>query len=211
MRGRRAAEETDLEREPSIPFERVRVLPAARAAEPDQLEQLVVLEPETFFVPEVDPEPEPEREPEPAADPEPEAVAVDAPTEVVRAVVAEPRPEPEPEPEPEPVAAAARPAVASVASESRRSVDWPRRAQELESEPAVTPLPVAPQVASAPWSWNVWNLERVVRERDASNEEPEFLLLYLRDYASPSGMLPPDFDGLVRESFGDLLAAPLTP
>ena len=33
------------------------------------------------------------------------------------------------------------------------------------------------------------------------------LLVYLRDFASPEGVLPTDFDALVRESFGDLLAA----
>jgi hypothetical protein len=96
---------------------------------------------------------------------------------------AEPRPEPEAVREPEPAA---------------------EQASEGEPEPEPEPVPVD----SAPWSWNVWNLERVVRERASENEELQFLLLYLRDYASPSGMLPPDFDGLVRESFGDLLAAP---
>jgi hypothetical protein len=31
--------------------------------------------------------------------------------------------------------------------------------------------------------------------------------MYLRDFASPEGRLPSDFDELVRESFGDLVAA----
>jgi hypothetical protein len=79
---------------------------------------------------------------------------------------------------------------------------------QAAAAPALLPEETALPVEAAPWSWNVWNLERVVRERAPSNEELQFLLLYLRDYASPSGMLPPDFDGLVRESFGDLLAAP---
>jgi hypothetical protein len=33
-------------------------------------------------------------------------------------------------------------------------------------------------------------------------------LHYLREYAGPDGMLPLDFDGLVRESFGELLGTP---
>ena len=39
-------------------------------------------------------------------------------------------------------------------------------------------------------------------ERD---EERSFLLVYLRDFASPEGTLPVDFDLLVRESFAELL------
>ncbi len=30
--------------------------------------------------------------------------------------------------------------------------------------------------------------------------------MYLRDFAGADGLLPLDFDGLVRDSFGDLLA-----
>ena len=29
--------------------------------------------------------------------------------------------------------------------------------------------------------------------------------MYLREFAGPDGMLPTDFDGLVRDAFGDLL------
>ena len=38
------------------------------------------------------------------------------------------------------------------------------------------------------------------------DEERSFLLLYLRDFAGPDGLLPAHFDGLVRDSFGDLIA-----
>jgi hypothetical protein len=62
-------------------------------------------------------------------------------------------------------------------------------------------------VALEPRRWNVWELDRVLRERGDGHEEQEFLLLYLRDYADAEGLLPLDFDGLVRESFGDLLRA----
>jgi hypothetical protein len=62
---------------------------------------------------------------------------------------------------------------------------------------------------SAPREWNLWELERLVREHPTGDplvdEERAFLLVYLRDFASANGVLPVDFDGLVRESFGDLL------
>jgi hypothetical protein len=56
--------------------------------------------------------------------------------------------------------------------------------------------------------WNVWELDRAARESGRTSEERDFLLLYLRDYAGPDGLLPLDFDALVRESFGDLLGTP---
>ena len=58
---------------------------------------------------------------------------------------------------------------------------------------------------SAPMQWNVWSLERVAREQAADNEELSFLVIHLRDYASPEGLLPIELDGLVRQSFGSLL------
>jgi hypothetical protein len=204
---RRRGESEHVEHEPSIPFEHVRVLPAApppRPVEPEpEPEPAVAREPETVVF-EAPTEPEPE--------PEPEPVAAEAPTRIE--TVDEPaQPEPEAEPEPEP-AAKPEPALAPVAG-------WPTRRAERDpvpvavgasaqaaTAPALLPEAEPLSVSTAPWSWNVWNLERVVRERAPANEELQFLLLYLRDYASPSGMLPPDFDGLVRESFGDLLAAP---
>jgi hypothetical protein len=47
----------------------------------------------------------------------------------------------------------------------------------------------------------------LVRERGAEDEERAVLLVYLRDFATPEGTLPVDFDGLVRESFSELLTA----
>ena len=41
----------------------------------------------------------------------------------------------------------------------------------------------------------------------ARDEERSFLLMYLREFASPDGVLPVDFDAVVRESFGDALDA----
>ena len=54
---------------------------------------------------------------------------------------------------------------------------------------------------------DVWNLERLVRERAGGNEELSFLVVSLREYANPEGLLPVDLDGLIRESFGDLLTS----
>jgi hypothetical protein len=91
----------------------------------------------------------------------------------------EPQPEPEPEPEPEPPPAAER----------------------------VVELPVPAE----PREWNLWELERIAREAAgadaARDEERSFLLMYLREFADPDGMLPVTFDPLVRETFGDALGA----
>jgi hypothetical protein len=60
-----------------------------------------------------------------------------------------------------------------------------------------------------PREWNVWELERLAREetRQAGGaDELSYLLLHLRRFATPGGDLPPEFDGLVRASFGPLLA-----
>jgi hypothetical protein len=87
-----------------------------------------------------------------------------------------PQPPPEPEPEPEP---------------------------ELPPAAAVIPM-------GGPRQWNVLDLERVAREHAGgdpiADEERTFLLLYLRDFAGPDGLLPVGFDDLVRQSFGGLVA-----
>ena len=47
---------------------------------------------------------------------------------------------------------------------------------------------------------------RVVCGSDAVGDvERTYLLMYLREYADAGGSLPVDFDGLVRDSFGDLV------
>jgi hypothetical protein len=86
--------------------------------------------------------------------------------------------------------------------------------------PAVVTLPkrapVSPAVVSLderrrsePQEWNVWELERLARgeARRAPEraDELQFLLVSLRQFAEPGGLLPTEFDGLVRESFGGLL------
>jgi hypothetical protein len=78
------------------------------------------------------------------------------------------------------------------------------RSPQLEREPEPEPE----LVAEAPREWNLWELERLARDHTtddvATNEERAYLLIYLREFAGPDGSLPADFDGLVRDAFGDL-------
>jgi outer membrane biosynthesis protein TonB len=141
-----------------------------------------------------------EPEPAPAAVVEPSFTAV-TPSEHVRVLRPEPEPESEPEPEPEPERqpepAAERPPLAAVPE----------------------PVPAAPEpstvvpigVGAGPRRWNLWDLERLTREHAggdvARDEERQFLLMYLREFADADGLLPVDFDGLVRDSFGELVGS----
>jgi len=122
------------------------------------------------------------------AEPEPVPVAV--------AVLAAP-PEPEAEPEPEPV------------PEPPRLAPVPLPEPEPELEPELPPAAAVIRIGG-PRQWNVWDLERVAREHSGgdpiADEERTFLLMYLRDFAGPDGLLPVDFDDLVRQSFGGLVA-----
>src|SRR5437764_5585555 len=89
----------------------------------------------------------------------------------------------------------------------------PEAPAPLQPEPPPDPEPELPPAAEqheiAPREWNVWELERIARERAADdvvrNEERAYLLMYLREFATADGILPADFDALVRESFGDAL------
>jgi hypothetical protein len=101
----------------------------------------------------------------------------------------------EPEPVPYPVA---------VEVEVAREAEL---APEPEPEPAPAAVGAEPLGEPEPQRWNIWDLERAVRESGEVSEEQEFLLLYLRDYADPDGLLPFDFDELVRDSFRDALTA----
>jgi outer membrane biosynthesis protein TonB len=133
----------------------------------------------------------------------PVAAGVPGPVEPIAFVEPEPEPEPDPEPEPHP----------------ERDPDpepepepQPDPEPQPEPEPPVEPEPVAAASATndAPREWNLWELERLAGERAGENptrdEEWAFLLMYLRDFANPDGVLPVDFDALVRDSFGDLIA-----
>ena len=138
--------------------------------------------------PEADAEPEPELEPEPAPQPDVEPPEPEPELEPARALASVPNPEPEPEPEPE----------AELEQE-----------QEQEQGPRSTVVPIG--VSAEPQIWNLGDLERLTREASGSDavrdEERTFLLMYLREFAGPDGLLPIDFDGLVRDSFGELVGA----
>jgi hypothetical protein len=143
-----------------------------------------------------------EREPEPA----PEPVATPA-------LSAEPEEEPEPEapPAPEPARPAPAPAPPRVVATVPPEPELEREAAEPEAERAVVSLASR---RGGPREWNVWDLERLARERVsddvARNEERSYLLMYLREFANAEGVLPADFDGVVRETFGDVLDAAYT-
>jgi outer membrane biosynthesis protein TonB len=123
---------------------------------------------------------------EPAAPTEPEGPREpEAPPPVPPPAPLRPVPPPTPKPEPPPIVAA-RPA----APQEAPVVDLRRRAGQ-------------------PREWNLWDLERIAREeakRDPRRaEEWSYLFLHLRRFATADGVLPTEFDGLVRESFGGLL------
>jgi hypothetical protein len=96
-------------------------------------------------------------------------------------IVAVPPPPPEPEPQPEPE----------------------------EPEPDAARVVAFLPANEGPREWNLWELERAAREHAggdvARNEERSYLLMYLREFAGTDGVLPTDFDGLVRDAFGDVL------
>ena len=171
----------------------VRVLPQ----EPDPAAQPVVERPASEPAALVGASAAPERPPPPPESkrkPTP-SVRVEAPP--VERVVSKP---PEPEVEDQPVPAPKLPPAPVLAAAPE-----PEPERQREPEPVTAlPLPATPR------EWNLWDLERLSRERGSSDlsvsEERDYLLMYLRDFATPEGTLPADFDGLVRESFGELIA-----
>ena len=112
--------------------------------------------------------------------------------------------EPEPKPEPE-LAVSERSARAILASGPPPVQAPPQLVAEPEREPAPEP---APERSLAPREWNIWELQHLVRERldDDRHEEWAALIASLRDFARVDGTLPGEFDQLVRDSFGELLA-----
>jgi hypothetical protein len=91
---------------------------------------------------------------------------------------------PQPPPEPSIPPAAARAAPAAVVDLRRRATATARR-------------------------WNLWDLERLAQNElrlDPQRlQELSYLFVHMRQFASPDGTLPTEFDPLVRESLGDLL------
>jgi hypothetical protein len=118
--------------------------------------------------------------------------------------------EPEPAPAPAPPPVVMQPEPAPVPEPPLIAAAPPPPAPEPEPGPAASYL----SVDEEPREWNLWELERAARDHAsddvARNEERAYLLIYLREFAGPDGMLPSDFDGLVRDAFGDLLGAVAT-
>ena len=146
----------------------------------------------------------------------------DAPSEEIAApghaevVDAEPEAEavaqPEPRKEPE-LAVSERSARAILASGPPPIHEAPQPVPALEPESKPDPEP-PPDTGPAtldsdlPYEWNVWDLQRLVRDRpdDDRQEEWAATIASLRDFARADGTLPREFDELVRDSFGELLA-----
>ena len=206
-----AGEVTDVTPEPAE--ELLSAIVAVRSAEPDEPVVVPVeLEADSQATLADDPPKtewvdDPPRRPivasQPISEPEPPVAPL---TETEPEAGPAPKIAPVAEPEPEP-------AIAPV-----RLVAVP--APDPEPEPVATPEPLAESVPEPvviasfpqqPRAWNLWELERLVRSRAGDDplrdEEWSYLLVYLRDFASPEGVLPEEFDALVRESFGDLLEA----
>jgi Na+-transporting methylmalonyl-CoA/oxaloacetate decarboxylase gamma subunit len=151
-----------------------------------------------------------EEAPEEAVEPEVAREERPAPERHVRVLVPEPAPpaslivevEPEPEAAPEPVVLLAPPPP----------VPPPEPVMEpVRAAPEPEPVIALSLRDSRPRQWNLWELERLSRDRggrDASRDaERAALLMELRQFAAADGNLPVDFDALVRETFGELIAS----
>jgi hypothetical protein len=108
--------------------------------------------------------------------------------------------------EPEPVAE--RPEAPAAAPPRREPVP---AAGPVASAPSAPPAPAQAVPAARGSQWNVWELERATQGDPSPDSERAYertvLLMFLRDYASSDGQLPPEFDELVRDAFSELLAA----
>ena len=149
--------------------------------------------------------------------------------EPVPVAVAPEEPEAQPEPEPEPTVSerSARAILASgpppLPPEPAKATPKPARRRiverrpEPEAPPAPPPPPPEPEpepiVEGPPREWNLWELQRAVRGApdDERQEEWTALLIHLREFANADGDLPIEFDRLVRESCGSVLASEREP
>ena len=84
-------------------------------------------------------------------------------------------------------------------------------AAAAEQEAAAAPAAAAPPAAEGVrGSYNLVGLELLVAEHGAAfperQEEWSSYLYFLREFAAPDGSLPAGFDGLILDTFGELLA-----
>ena len=161
---------------------------------------------------EAEPEPEPEAELDAEVDVE-EAPASGEAGDAAGVLVPADDDELEPDLEPEPEPARDPPVLTVVPTPADEpELEPPGEADEEQHRDGadVVQFPV-PQGRR---EWNLWELERLARERagedPARDEEWAYLLMYLREFASSDGVLPADFDALVRESFAAAFETPGT-
>jgi capsular polysaccharide biosynthesis protein len=119
------------------------------------------------------------------------------------------------------VAAQAREAEAAAEVLERRTEELEEWASELDSRAEEQPPEEHPALAEpAPATeapgpagdgrWNLFALERLVEQH--GEEFPDRLdewssyLYFLREYANPDGSVPASFDGLIEDTFGELVA-----
>lgn len=93
----------------------------------------------------------------------------------------------------------------------QREQELDARAAELEQAAAEQPRPVVALVGDpGDGRFNLVTLERLVEEHRGEFPEraEEWLsyLYFLRDYAAPDGSVPASFDGLIQDTFGELVA-----
>ena len=206
--------------------EQARPIPPEPVPEPPTAPPMPEPEPEP-----TPPPPELPAPPAPKAQPEPPPPSRSAPAPASKEPVAKPEPGPVPI-EPVPPATGAEPG--GDRSRRRFPLRRRPPARETHDRipprpelvpPSAPTAPIAPEPSPAPGEpaavvpfrrstfmpreWNLWELERLARDEGRRNpargQEWSFLFLHLRQFAGPDGVLPADFDGLVRESFGELL------
>lgn len=164
--------------------------------------------PEVEAAPEIGPEPA--QLPPPPLPPPATRVSVQPPPPLPAREVIEAAEEPEVAAPPE---AAPPPTVAPPAPTPAQVVVPPPPPVAAPAPPSAYTPPAAPPAVTqtGDGGWNLWTLERAAREqagRDpVRDEERSFLLMYLREFADAEGNLPDEFDGLVRDSFGDLVGS----
>jgi hypothetical protein len=98
-------------------------------------------------------------------------------------------------------------AVAASAGPVRPAPTWPSASQP--KAPTPPPPPSLPVVQRR--RWNIFDLQNrasgIATTDPARHEELTFLFLYLHELADVAGDLSEEFDGFVRESFPELVAA----
>lgn len=117
--------------------------------------------------------------------------------------------EPPPPQEPPPSRRRLRPVRSSAPPPPPAPEPEPEQPPQHQPEPQGAPVVPLWARSSQPREWNLWDLERIARaqsRRDPERfEEWSYLILHLRGFANADGMLPAEFDELVRENFGGLL------